>query len=437
MKDTITLTEQQQQAACKIKNWYNNGKPKSQIFVLSGYAGTGKTFLIDYLISNILQLKPEEVSFVAPTGKAASVLIQRGRDAETVHRLIYNVVEKENNPNDPKKHKQNIFFAKKESIPNYKLIVVDEISMVDGNVLKDLMSYSIPILCSGDGFQLPPVMKANGLLDHPDVQLTDIVRQSSDNKIVDIATKIRQNQYVPEGDYGDVKVYNRNDLTKDEIKQILLSADQVLCGTNKNRHVINDQIRKYNGIDTKKDKLPIVGEKIIFNVNDWSIFLDDEQKYNLVNGTIGFVKSIKVLDNELHVATVTFKADFLDNITDPVAIDTGNYDTGEYAYDVHQKVMLLNNGKYAIQSRIPKKQDGEDMAEYRKKVSEIFKTERQSVAEEMLEQSDFAYCISVHKSQGSEWDNVVVFDESYKFRESNRWLYTAVTRAKKKLIIIR
>lgn len=151
MGDTIILNSQQETAKNLIVDWWETKKDKKQIFVLAGYAGTGKTFLVNYLIKYILKIQEEMVAYVAPTGKAASVLIQRGaKNAITIHKLIYNRVEKEyeNEVNGKILKTKRFEFIKKPTIPNYKLIIVDEVSMVDEKIMKDLLSFGIPMICT-------------------------------------------------------------------------------------------------------------------------------------------------------------------------------------------------------------------------------------------------------------------------------------------------
>ena len=149
--DEVILNEQQAEAVKLIESWYKYSD--DLIFTLSGSAGTGKTFLINYLIKNILQIPDEKIAFIAYTGKAASVISQRTKkDTSTIHRLIYNPVEvvKKVKIGDVEKEVKKIEFVKKNSIGNLKLIILDEISMVDQHILDDLCSYKIKILCCGD-----------------------------------------------------------------------------------------------------------------------------------------------------------------------------------------------------------------------------------------------------------------------------------------------
>lgn len=435
-----TLNSGQAAAALAIKFWYDEQSDVKQTFVLTGYAGTGKTYLIDYTITNLLNLLPEDVAFVTPTGKAASVLIQRGRNASTIHRLIYNIVETEYTTivGGKKVKSKRKSFIKKPSIPNYKLIVIDEISMVDADVMKDLLSYGIPILCAGDLAQLPPILKSNGLLEKPDAELTEIVRQSADNTIVKIATMARNNEYIPFGNYGDVLVLNYDGISEESKKKIFLHSDQVLCGKNSTRRQLNNLIRSYKGIDTNR-KYPQDGEKIICNVNNWEIYLDSDKKYNLVNGTIGYASKFREVDSSLNLALINLSPDFLpDCCREDILIDDGNFkNKGEYTYDMHQRAYCLSNGKYALKMAMGRN-DGETTDDYLKRIGENFMAMNNAESEEQIEQIDYAYAISVHKSQGSEWPIVTVIDESKTFgKDRNKWLYTAITRAKKKLIILR
>lgn len=426
-------------AAEKIKSWFKDSL--SQIFVLAGYAGTGKTYLINYIINNILRLKPEQVAFVTPTGKAASVLIQRGRDALTIHKLMYNPIETEYTTKVDEKiiKSKKIKFVKKSSIGNYKLIVIDEISMVEEKVLEDLLSYGIKILCSGDRQQLPAIGKSNTLLEKPDAELTEIVRQSSENSIVKVATEIRHEILPHFGSYGtDVLILNGSALSENQYKKLFLGCDQILCGKNVTRRKINSLVRQYKGIDIDKFKTPQNGEKIICNVNNWDIYLDDEGKYNLVNGTIAYASNYKNASSKCHLATIDINPDFLPNTTyKDLLIDSGIFYNDEFTYDMHQRAYKLEDGSYVLKE-ILKREKNEKIDDYMARIHESFKNKTNAVDEMQVEQIDFAYAISVHKSQGSEWNKVVVIDEGHAFGENYyRWLYTAATRAKQKLVIIR
>jgi len=147
------LNEQQETAKNLIMDWWKHKIDTKQVFVLAGYAGTGKTFLVRHIVENEMEIPENKVAYVAPTGKAASVLIQRGaKNAITIHKLIYirTEVEYKTTINGKEVKSKKVEFIKKPSISNYKLIIVDEVSMVEEKVMRDLLSYGIPLLCCGD-----------------------------------------------------------------------------------------------------------------------------------------------------------------------------------------------------------------------------------------------------------------------------------------------
>lgn len=439
--ENVSLTNDQDVARAKILDWYTTYKTtKKQLFVLSGYAGTGKTFLIDYIIEE-LELEDEEVAFGTPTGKAASVLIQRGRKASTIHRLIYTPIEEEYNTkvNGEIVKSKKVSFVKIDDVLNYKLIVIDEISMVDNKMMKDLLSFGIPVLATGDQGQLPPINGDNDFINEPDAELEEIVRQSLDNPIVKLATMARHGEDIPYGDYGTVLVMNRNMLTPPQMQNLLLKANQVLCGTNKTRKYWNDEIRKYKGIDIIEHPLPIEGDKVICTVNNWTIYLDDEEKFNLVNGTIGNIVKAEQIDMGINLGKLSFEPDFLKgSTTDDILFDTGIFIKKKWSYDMHQRAYFMKDGTFKLKKWLSKKTEKESMDEFRKRVMEYIRTEKGSLLDKQINRLEFGYVVSCHKAMGSEWDKVVIFDESYIFGENaSNWLYTSITRSKKKLVIIR
>lgn len=437
MGTEIILNKQQNEAKDKILNWFQNETNKKQYFILGGYAGTGKTFLVNYIINSILELK--NVAFIAPTGKAASVLAQRGAfNATTIHRLIYNRIETEYTSKvDGKVIKsKKVEFLKKPSISNYELIVLDETSMVSSEIMEDLLSFGRPVLCCGDPGQLPPCSgKSNGLLDNPDYTLTEIVRQESENSIVKLATKARAGLPIQYGDYGNVLVLNSENLSSGELSRLLIKADQVLCGTNQTRVAINNFIKQHMGLKIGKINN---GEKVICLLNNWSLTLDEDENFFLVNGIIGSANNVLEINHEDNLTQITFTPDFSYLGTNNIIIDDSIFKNGEFTHKFHDKVYELENGNYQVKKILLPKKCYKNNDEYNKALKEYLIQKRDAVAEEQLNFFDSAYCISVHKAQGAEWDKVVVFDQSYIFgKDASKWLYTAITRAKKKLVIIK
>jgi exodeoxyribonuclease-5 len=436
------LTRQQEEARLLIIDWFNNVKSTGkQLFILGGYAGTGKTFLINRIIDD-LNLKPFQVAYGTFTGKAASILIQKGREASTIHRLIYSPVEEEYETKIAGEtiKSTRIKFVKKESISNFHLIIIDEVSMVDSEMMKDLMSFGIPILASGDPGQLDPISGDNSYMKNPDYFLTDIVRQAEGDPIIQIASRVRNGENIPYGNYGSVIILDRSSLTIDIQRNLLLKADQVICGTNSTRKYLNNEIRKYKGIDVIANKYPIDGEKIIFNVNNWEIYLDEDRIYNLVNGSLGYAKDVKIHDEIMNIGTLSFNADFLPHepATENIIFDSGVFINDEYTFDMHQKALILPDNKFRLKRYFHKRDKNESQESFNTRIYNLIRDSKESIGEAQINRVDYGYALTLHKFQGSEADKVVVFDESHIFGESqSKWLYTAITRARKKLVIIR
>ena len=432
----FTLTKQQDRAADMIEVWYNSYKETGkQIFVLSGYAGTGKTTLINYVINKVLNLKPEEVAFATPTGKAASVLIQKGSPATTIHRLIYSAVERdfETVINGKTIKTKKIEFVKRRNIGKYKIIILDEISMINKKIMEDLLSYGLPILATGDIGQLPAIAaESHNLLDNPDFNLTEIVRQAEDNAILNIATKAREGKPIAFGNYNDdVIVIDRNMLNNAEFATFLLGADQVICGKNATRVKLNKLIRHLKGYS---GNTPQDGEKLICELNNYEIDFNDE--YSLVNGMSGTIKNFKVIDDDLKLATLSFTPDFIDSTVDGILVESSVFENDKFLYEKHQNIYLMFDGSYRLQKRIYSSKDNDEL--YKKQLREEFLTKKKAIGTFMINQFNYGYAITCHKAQGSQWDYVVVIDESAIFgKDKDRFLYTAITRAAKKLVIIR
>ncbi len=400
------LTADQIKADKLIEDWFLHST--RQVFVLAGFAGTGKTTLLKHTVTQTLNLIPDEsAAFVTPTGKAATVLIRSGIPATTLHRLIYQSIpeEQEIEINSKKVKIEKLTFKRRENIDkSIKLIVLDEASMVSDSVLWDLMEFGVKLLLCGDNAQLPPVEGFNTYLKSPDYTLRSIVRQQLDNPIIKISELAREDKYIPYGRYGDcVSVINKRLFTGERRKNYLLKADQIICGLNKTRYALNDELRTLRGLG----ELPESGDKLICTLNNWEQYIDGEYRFNLVNGIIGTAYD-PFYDSSSGIGFMQFKPDFLDELCpEALPFDTGIFTDGRYRY---------KHGDYF----------------------EKFNEDGEAVGAFTLNRFEYGYCISCHKAQGSEFDNAVIFDESYAFKEDkSRWLYTAITRAKKKLILVR
>ncbi|MCD8308134.1 MAG: DEAD/DEAH box helicase [Clostridia bacterium] len=403
----IELTEDQKKADELIVKWFQ--KSKRQVFVLAGYAGTGKTTLVRHTVTETLKLVPDKsVAFVTPTGKAATVLIRSGTPASTLHKLIYqSIVRTEEVQVAGKTLKvDKLIFVRRESIDeDIKLIVLDEASMVSDEVLQDICRFGVKVIVCGDPAQLPPVEGYGSCLQLPDITLTTIVRQEQDNPIIMLSKRARDGEPIAYGKYGNtVQVIPRQEFYGNRRRKFLLGADQIICGINRTRSQVNDEVRKLLGYESS---LPQDGEKLICTLNNWELFIDPDMRFNLVNGIIGTCyKPFYVKEPDM--GFLYFKPDFLDDIVpEEIPFDTGIFTAGR-----------------------PNFQRGDYFQKFNEK--------GEPVDAFTLNRFEYGYCISCHKAQGSEFGNLVIFDESWAFKEDRtKWLYTAITRAKNKLVIVR
>ncbi len=232
-----TWSPQQDEALSAVARWLKEKPGRGatpQVFRLFGYAGTGKTTLARHIAEGV----SGKVSYAAFTGKAALVMRNKGCEgAGTIHSLIYRSRGEEEeaptfvlNPDGP---------ASKA-----ELIVIDECSMVDEELGRDLLSFGAPVLVLGDPAQLPPV-KGGGFFTEkpPDAMLTEIHRQEADDPIVHMAMKVREGGRLTVGRMGGSEVIRRADVAREAV----LSADQVLVGMNKTRRAYNARIRELKG----------------------------------------------------------------------------------------------------------------------------------------------------------------------------------------------
>ena len=375
----MKFSPQQDEALKAVSRWLKDSR--TPIFRLFGYAGTGKTTLAKYFADNV----EGEVLFAAFTGKAAQVLRARGaKNARTIHSLIYRPKGEEEVSNEEtgKTTVSPLFSINRQSpLAQAALIIIDECSMVDEALGKDLMSFGTPILVLGDPGQLPPISGGGYFTEHePDILLTEIHRQARDNPIIDLAMQVREGREIMHGDYGAAQVIGKNDVDRD----MVLEADQVLVGTNRTRRRYNMRLRELKGFD---QVFPQAGDKLVCLRNDPS--------KALLNGSLWQVMT-------------SSKETVKPGINLMIRPEDDDMDRGA------AKIKLLKSAFDDPDLDVP------------------WQTKKR------YDDFDYGYALTVHKAQGSQWNSVVLFDESFAFRESReRWLYTAITRAAERLVIVR
>ena len=316
-----------------------------------------------------------KVVYAAYTGKAALMMQKSGCvGATTIHKLIYRV--------EPLSNGGSRFILNRRSAASTaSLIVIDECSMVDSELAEDLMSFGAPILVLGDPAQLPPVNGSGHFVSgEPDALLTEIHRQARDSGIIAVSMAIREGKSFSGMRHEDVNLITSDD----DFEKALLAADQVLAGTNKTVNALNNGIRAMKGF---VGVIPNIGEKLISCMND--------PENDLLNGEQVVVVGVGEMNGDATACTLTVKSlDVVDR----------------QAFEVEVLISGLEEG--------------------------LSSSELRWCRESSIAALRFAYAMTVHKAQGSQWPNVLVFDESYTFRDSqSKWLYTAVTRASERVII--
>jgi len=388
------LSEEQRVAVKKIKMWFRLRKNDKQVFTLAGVAGSGKSSVINIATSE-LGLRDNEIRYLAFTGKASLVLKKKGnKNASTIHKLIYQPYEEF----DVKTQKKKVKFMKRDEIDKrIKLLVIDEAAMVSDNIMTDLLDYGRPIILIGDKAQLPPIANSGhaDYFDSPDYNFKTPHRQSLNNPIIKISNKVNNGEHIDYGIYrndeGKIKVIV---IPKYEIdKKMLLNVDQIIVGKNKTKDQINRQIRKLKGFE---GNLPVKGDKLICERNNWAtVIREKNDNFPLINGLIGHAQNTVSENDTIHKRTFSldFKPIGFENQFEDILVDTQNFI--EY---------------------------GSELPFYKRNADNI-------------NLFNYGYAITCHKSQGSEWDTVLVFNEVLNRKYHKNWLYTAITRASEKLVL--
>lgn len=393
----------QQRAYDAVREWMRGPiNPQNQVFRLFGYAGTGKT-----TIAKALSEEFGKVRYAAFTGKAAKVMRSKGcTDATTIHRLIYIPSDKgraqldelkaklaalpeDADPEERAELERKYHLAKENAkhpsftknvdseVRNADLIVIDECSMIDERIATDLLSFDVPVLALGDPAQLPPVRGSGYFLNgKPDIVLDEIHRQARDNPIIEMSRRIRCGEKLPPGRYGDsVVIQGKPD------EYLVLEADQIITGRNASRRYANRRVRSLLGRD--HSPFPVLDDRLVCLRND--------HEAGLLNGSL-WNCSMEAQETDFEEVVMSIR---------------------EAEEDVE---LTVNAHVHHFLGR------EDELAWWDKKNAQEF---------------DYGYALTCHKAQGSQWDHVFVFDESWCFRANARqWLYTAVTRAAERVTII-
>jgi exodeoxyribonuclease-5 len=355
---------QQDQALNAITRWLRGGCARP-VFLLFGYAGTGKTDII-----REIGMGRSGTHFCSFTGKAAEVLRQRGcAPVTTIHRLIYAY------PYDKERQRHIRTLKTRVELADVKLIVVDEGSMVDEELGRDLLSFGIPILVGADPEQLPPINGDALFMDaDPDVMLTEIHRQARQSAIIRLADNIRRGGPLPPRGFRDGGVTISGPDVEPE------AFDVVLVGTNNTRWRWINRLRRSYGF---RGPVPEAGETVVCLKNDYRV---TEPVFN--GAQFQVLTSDMTEHNGIPAVDLILKS---------------NYNGGSA---VTVPVSSFRGKPLPPQAR-------------------------------ELQHFDYGYALTVHKAQGSEWPKVLLIDEGRCFRDAaRRWTYTGITRAQEEITIV-
>lgn len=387
----MKVSSDQKTVLLNLYKWFNDSK-KSKYITVGGYAGTGKTTTIS-VFRKILNDKVDsklKVAFCSYTGRAAQVLknnlslqnsLYKNDSVSTIHGLIYSplVNTKE----------EIIGWTKKEKL-SCSLIIIDEASMVNAKIWDDLLSYKIPIIAIGDHGQLSPIEGLFNLMENPELKLEHIHRQAKNNPIIKLAYSARLNGNIEAKKYSENVIkyskldYETNFYIDELLNQYNKSNTLILCGYNNTRNKLNQHIRQKLGFETPEPQ-----------VNDKVICLRNNNQKQIYNGMLGVIKKISDHDENWYKAEIKM-------------------DESDFLY-------------FGL---IFKKQFGSS-------TPLNFTNKRKLLMQGDL--FDFGYALTVHKSQGTESEQIILFEERFsKMTEDEwkKWLYTGVTRAKNSLYII-
>lgn len=381
------FNDEQKRAVEMAVDWYKgwqDRRHRQQVFRLAGYAGTGKTTVARTIADMCSGGAGSRVEFIAPTGKAASRLRQKGcHGARTMHQFIYNVRGEDENG-------EPIFVSK--GALDYKpcLIGLDEGSMVGEYDLSNIERHGIPILMLGDIGQLPPV-KAKQVFhaDNIDVLLETIERNTGN--IVRASMFVRQGKRLPFREYEDVRV-RPGSCPDDELMAHLDADSQMLAAYHTTRRALNVRARQLLG--HQNQMMPQVGEKLVCRFN--------QHDHGIMNGEQGIV--IDFSDIPSH------------------EIDEDEMPGMQY---IHYESLTYPGVRRKAKFNPLCFQAGAEFDDVRNE------------ALKMPGAWDFGYCLTIHASQGSEWKRVMMMDEWMRGVPYEQLAYTGITRAIEQLTMYR
>ena len=423
------------------------------LFLMKGYAGTGKTSLVGALVKTLAELKQKTV-LLAPTGRTAKVFSNyAGQKAYTIHKKIYRQRAFSNEPTG---------FLPADNLHKDTIFIVDEASMIandgldsfifgSGRLLDDLIQYvyageNCRLILMGDVAQLPPVMQSDSPALNPDVlrgynlevwetALTQVVRQSEDSGILYNATRLRdalRNDLVEI--FPKLRLAGFSDFTKvagDELIEEISSAygrdgvedTMIIARSNKRATIYNNGIR--NRILYREEELSS-GDRLMVVKNNYHWTTDCKEMDFIANGEIIQVLRVRRVTEMYGFRFADITARFQDHDLEmdlKILLDTLQTDTPALPREMNNKLF------YTIL------EDYQDVPTKAGKMKKMKADPYYNVV-----QVKYAYAVTCHKAQGGQWMNVFLdigyITEEMLGEDFYRWLYTAFTRATHHLYLV-
>lgn len=390
----IMLNRGQTEIVNEAIKWYRQGN--EQVFQIQGPPGTGKSVTLNAII-DALGLDRERVAPMSFIGAAAINMRVKGfYNAKTIHSWLYHPVEEELRDehgrlvmdtyfNKPKK----VLRFEPKPLNDIDLMVMDEAYATPYSMKAEIESRDKPIIAAGDRDQLSPVKDYPAyLVDGKIHYLTEIMRQAEGSAIIYLSQRINNHLPIHKGWYGNVLVIDRDELTD----EMIMLSDVVICGKNDTRDEMNKYIRE--GLLRKTTATPTFGERMVCRKNNFNVEVDG---ISLANGLMGSVVNTvdpSCYDGKHYI--IDFRPDLLNNYFRRIHCD--------YAY------LLANN-----------------------KDRQLIKMDKFSKGEKF----EYAYAITAHISQGSEWNKGIYLEEFLSPDINTRLSYVGLTRFRQRCIFVK
>lgn len=397
----MQLNADQEFVVSRAVDWFKYSP--EQLFQYDGPPGSGKSVVLNEIVRRLNLDVNTEVAPMSFIGAASLIMRTKGLyTAKTAHSWIYDVIDvpiRDAKTGEVVYRKDGRLVTRRQFIPKtyldseIKLIIIDEAFCMPRELRPAIERFGIKIIACGDQNQLPPVKDDPAFLVSGKIyHLTQVMRQEGRDDIIFIADRAMRRLPLLNGYYGHSMVVDRDDVSD----SMLLWADMIICGTNRTRDIINDHIRYLKGYN---HELPQYGERLVCRNNNWDLQGRDQAnvKISLVNGLIGTVINHPGIDSYSE-RDGTFHLDFLCDYAQCKFHCEANY---KHMISDHQIRTAIKDSPFSK--------------------GQMF---------------EFAYAITCHIAQGSQFDKVIYIEEFLHESLQPRLNLVGATRATKQLIYV-